>query len=331
MSKVLVTGATGFIAGHCILELLNHGYAVRGTVRDLATAEIAHLRAAGGHLELVEARLDADEGWAEAVDGCTYVLHIASPNPPSVPKDEDELIRPAVDGTLRVLRAADAGGTVRRVVMTSSIDAIRHGQEDNRGKVYTEDDWSNVDGIAPYPKSKVYAEKAAWDFVRDRGLELVALNPGLVLGPLLRNERTTSIEVVRLLLGYKMPAVPPLGFSVVDVRDLAVAHRLAMEVPAAAGNRYICAGEHMWMGNIATVLEAEFGPRGFRVPTRPMPYWLMWTAARFDKTLRLGLGFFGVPALVSSDKAQRELGWVTRPAQQSIVDAAESLLHHGVV
>lgn len=337
--KVLVTGATGFIAGYCIQELLTHGYAVRGTVRNLATADgngaTAHLHAlaqrTGGLLELVEARLDADAGWAEAVDGCTYVWHLASPNPPAAPKDEDELIRPAVEGTLRVLRAAAASGTVRRVVLTSSIDAIRHGHDRADHDVYTEADWSDPDRSDAYPKSKVYAERAAWDFVRDGRLELVTINPGLVLGPLLRAERTTSVEVIRLLLARQIPAVPRLGFAVVDVRDVAVAHRLAMEIPEAAGNRYICAGEHMWLGEIAAVLAAEFAPRGYRIPSRPLPYWLMWTVARFDRTVRLGLRLYGLPASVSADRAKRELGWTTRPARESIVDTAESLLRLGVV
>jgi nucleoside-diphosphate-sugar epimerase len=333
-SKVLVTGATGFIAGHCVQELLTHGYAVRGTVRDLATADVAHLRAlaagTGGSLELVEARLDADAGWAEAVDGCAYVWHLASPNPPRAPKDADELIRPAVDGTLRVLRAAAASGTVRRVVLTSSIDAIRHGHPES-DLVRTEADWSNVDRAAPYPKSKVHAERAAWDFVRERDLELVAVHPGLVLGPLQRAERTTSLEAIRVLLARETPAVPRLGFAVVDARDVAAAHRLAMQIPEAAGNRYILAGEHMWMGELAAALAAQYGPRGYRIPTRHLPYWLMWTIARFDPTVRLALGYVGVASLVSADKAKRELGWTARPARESILDAAESLLRLGVV
>jgi dihydroflavonol-4-reductase len=334
-TKVLVTGATGFVAGHCIQELLAHGYAVRGSVRNPATADVAHLHAiaqrTGGSLELVEARLDADAGWAEAVDGCASVWHLASPNPTQAPKDADEVIRPAVDGTLRVLRAAAASGTVRRVVLTSSIDAIRHGHDPADHRVRTEADWSDVDRCDPYPRSKVYAERAAWDYVRDQPLELVTVNPGLVLGPLLHAERTTSIEVVRLLLARRMPAVPRLGFAVVDARDVAVAHRLAMEVPEAAGNRYICAGEHLWMGDIAAVLAAEFGPLGYRIPTRPLPYWLMWAIARFDRTIRLALGYVGVPALVSADKAKQDLGWTARPARESIVDTAESLIRYGVV
>jgi dihydroflavonol-4-reductase len=332
--RVLVTGATGFIAGHCIEELLNHGYSVRGTVRHRATAEVAHLHEAaertGGSLELVEASLDADAGWAEAVDGCDVVWHVASPNPPSVPRDADEVIRPAVDGTLRVLRAADAAA-VRRVVLTSSTDAITAGHDPADQRVRTEADWSNVDDAGPYERSKTLAERAAWDFVRERDLELVTIHPGLSLGPLLRPERTTSMEVVRLLLARQVPATPRLSFAIVDVRDIARAHRLAMETPGAGGNRYICAGERLWMGEIAAILAEEFGPRGYRVPTRPLPYWLMWTIARVDPTVRLALTRVGVRQSLSAEKAERELGWKTRPAHESILAAAESMLRLSVV
>jgi nucleoside-diphosphate-sugar epimerase len=259
------------------------------------------------------------------------VWHVASPNPAEVPKNEDELIRPAVDGTLRVLRAATTSGTVRRVVLTSSLEAIMHGHDPANPRVRTEADWSTVDRAGPYPKSKVYAERAAWDFVRDQQLELVTINPGLVLGPLLHAERTASIEVIRRLLAHEIPGTPRIGFAVVDVRDVAVAHRLAMEIPETGGNRYICAGEPMWLGDMAAVLAAEFGPRGYRIPTRPLPYWLMWTIARFDKTVRLGLSFVNVRQMVSADKAKQELGWTMRPIGETIVDTAESLLQYGVV
>jgi len=332
---VLVTGATGFIAGHCIEELLTHGYAVRGTVRDPANADTAHLRAiaerTGSSLEFAGASLDADAGWAEAAAGCTAVWHIASPNPTSAPRTSDEVVRPAVDGTLRVLRAAAGARTVRRVVLTSSIDAIRLGHGADPARVFTEDDWSDVTRAAPYPTSKVLAERAAWAFAREHNLDMVAVHPGLVLGPLQRAQRTTSAEVVRLLLSRGMPAVPRLSFSIVDVRDVARAHLLATETAAAAGNRYILAGEDRWMRQIATVLAAEFGPLGYRVPTTPMPRWLMWTVARFDRTIRLALDYEGVTTLVSAAKAARELGWIPRPAKESIVDMADSLIRHGIV
>jgi dihydroflavonol-4-reductase len=334
MPTVLVTGATGFIAGHCVDELLRHGYAVRGTVRDPATADVAHLHAlarnTNGSLEFAQASLDDDQGWDEAAAGCDYVWHLASPVPARLPRDEDELVRPAVDGTLRVLRAAARSGTVRRVVMTSSTDAIVHGHT-SPGRLSTEADWSDPGRLAPYPKSKFHAERVAWDFAATHPVELVTINPGLVLGPLQRRQQATSMEVIRLLLARKLPAVPRLSFAVADVRDIAAAHRLAMETPGAAGSRYICASPAMWMGDIAAVLAAEFGPHGYRVPVRTLPYWLMWASARFDPTIRLALSYYGVPVLVSADKAKQELGWVPRPPRESIVAAGESLIRHGIV
>jgi len=334
MPTVLVTGATGFIAGHCVDELLRHGYAVRGTVRDPATADVAHLHAlarnTNGSLEFAQASLDDDQGWDEAAAGCDYVWHLASPVPARLPRDEDELVRPAVDGTLRVLRAAARSSTVRRVVMTSSTDAIVHGHP-GPGRLSTEADWSDPGRLAPYPKSKFHAERVAWDFAATHPVELVTINPGLVLGPLQRQQQATSMEAIRLLLARKLPAVPRLSFAVADVRDVAAAHRLAMETPGAAGSRYICASPAMWMGDIAAVLAAEFGPHGYRVPVRTLPYWLMWASARFDPTIRLALSYYGVPVLVSADKAKQELGWVPRPPRESIVAAGESLIRHGIV
>ncbi len=299
---VLVTGASGFIAGHCVRELLEHGYRVRGTVRSLKAPEkSAHLRAlaerTGGSLELVEADLGSDRGWTEAVAGCTYVLHVASPFPAEVPKDEMDLIRPAVDGTTRVLRACAESGTVKRVVVTSSVAAIAFGHDPHDHKVRTEADWSNVNRCEAYQKSKTLAERAAWELAEGlpagKRFELAVINPGFVLGPVLNADPGTSGEVVRKLLMREMPACPRIGFAPVDVRDIAIAHRLAMERPEAAGNRYICAGDHMWIEDMAKVLAAEFNPKGYRVPTGRLPYWLMWIIARFDKTIRLALEYVG--------------------------------------
>jgi len=337
---VLVTGASGYIAGHCVRELLEHGYRVRGTVRSLADGrKTEHLRrmaeSLGGALELVEADLSADRGWSEAAKGCTYVLHVASPFPPEVPKDEMDLIRPAVDGTRRVLRAAAEAGSVKRVVMTSSVAAVAFGHTDGHDKVRTEADWSQVENCEAYQKSKTLAERAAWEYVEglpaERRLELAVINPGFVLGPLQNADPGTSGELIRKLMVREMPACPELGFAPVDVRDVALAHRLAMERPEAAGNRYICAGEHVWVQDMAKVLAAEFNPRGYRVPTGRLPYWLMWIIARFDKAVRLALGYVGRKEMVSSAKAQRELGWTMRPIEQTIVDTARTMIEHGVV
>ncbi len=337
---VLVTGASGYIAGYCIGELLDHGYPVRATVRSLAAADrVAHLRAlaeqTSGTLDIVEADLEADRGWPEAVAGCTYVLHVASPVPPAAPKHEDELIRPAVDGTLRVLRACATSGTVRRVVLTSSVVAVIHGPGEDSDRVRTEEDWSDPDLCPAYAKSKTLAERAAWDFVaalpEDRRFELVAINPGYVLGPLQHPEVGLSVEGLRKLLAREVPGSPRIGFAIVDVRDVATLHRLAMQRPEAAGNRYLCAGEHMWLQELARILADEFNPQGFRVPTGRLPYWLMWVIGRFDKTTRLALDLVGHRQMITAEKAIRELGWSMRPAEETIVDTGRSLVELGLL
>jgi nucleoside-diphosphate-sugar epimerase len=337
---VLVTGASGYIAGHCVKELLEHGYLVRGTVRSLQDQrKVAHLHAlkesAGARLDLVEADLTRDAGWREAVSGCTYVLHVASPFPASVPEDEDEIVRPAVEGTRRVLEASAAAGTVRRVVLTSSVAAIAFGHDPQPDKVYTETDWSNAARCEPYQKSKTLAERAAWDLVAalpdGKRFELTVINPGFVAGPVLGRICGTSGEVVRRLLVRDIPACPEIGWAIVDVRDVARAHRLAMETPGAAGNRYIVAGDHVWMRECAQILAERFAPLGYRVPTGRLPYGLMWVVARFDKTVRMALGYVGRRELVSHDKARRDLGWSPRPVRETLVDMATSLIEQGIV
>ena len=320
---VLVTGASGFVAGHCIAELASHGYAVRGTVRRPGSA--AHL---AGLAELVTADLESDAGWAQAVAGCRYVLHVASPIPLEDPRDPQDLIRPAVEGTLRVLRASAASGTVRRVVLTSSMAAIRPARPSD-DKTLTEDDWCDPDACdEAYQRSKALAERAAWDFTgrEGRGLELAVVNPALVLGPVTHAAAGTSLEPVRRLLAREAPGVPRLGWATVDVRDLATAHRLVMESPAAAGNRYICAGPHVWMSEMARILATRY-----QVPTRPVPYWVVWLLGRFDPAIRSVLGDWGVRELASADKAKRDLGWRMRPLQETLLDTAAALIEHRVV
>lgn len=315
--RVLVTGASGFIAGHVVAELQAHGYLVRGTAR----------RHVDGVDELVRADLAADAGWAEAADGCDYVLHVASPFPVEKPTSDDELIRPAVDGTVRVLRAAAEAG-VRRVVVTSSIAAILSGYRD--AVVRDESSWSDLDHSPAYAKSKTLAERAAWDFAQESGIELVVVNPGMVIGPVLSAGLSTSVDVVRRLLVRDVPGSPKIGFSLVDVRDVAVAHRLAMESATAPGNRYVLADEFMWMREIAAVLAEEYNAKGYRVPTGVMPTWLLRVVSRFDPSVRQALDFVGRKELVSSEKARSELGWTTRPLRESIVDTAGSLVERGL-
>lgn len=317
MSKrVLVTGASGYMAGHVIAELREHGYKIRGTARKPVDG-----------VEVVHADLTRDEGWAEALAGCDYVLHVASPFPRNMPKTPDEVIRPAVDGTLRVLQAAKDAG-VERVVMTSSLVAVSSGHPN--GPVRTEADWAVLDRCTPYTKSKTLAELAAWDFAGEHGLDLVTLCPGMVFGPVLSPTLGTSVEVLRRLLNRAVPASPPMGFAVVDVRDVATAQRLALETPAASGNRYIVAGEHMWLRDIAKVLAEEFNPQGYRVPTGGIPEWLGRIIALFDPSVRTALDHFGRHELVSCAKAERELGWRGRTAHESIVATGYSLIEQGL-
>lgn len=338
-TRVLVTGVSGYIAGHCVRELFEHGYVVRGTVRGPASeAKLAPLREladrVGGSLEIVYADLAADDGWQAAVADCAYVLHVASPFPAGPPDHEDDLVVPAVEGTRRVLRACADSGSVRRVVLTSSIAAVSGGYGPESG-VRTEADWSNLDRSDAYQKSKTLAERAAWEFVSElpdgKRFELVAINPGVCLGPLLGSEPNTSLESVRKLLSREMPGVLQLGFAIVDVRDVALAHRLAMERPEAVGKRYICAGESVSMKRMAELLAEEFGPAGYRVPTRELPYWMGWLAARFDKTVRLVLAYVGQEDLVSAERAERELGWSMRPVRETLVDTGYSLIEHELV
>jgi dihydroflavonol-4-reductase len=331
--KVLVTGVTGYIAGHCVRELLAHGYDVRGTVRDLATADAGHLHAfagrdAGGSLEFAQARLDSDEGWSQAAEGCDYVWHLASPIPMKRPRHEDEFIRPIVDGARRVLTAAAKAG-VRRVVYVSSIETIIHNSR-TASRARTEEDWSDPAECGAYAKAKLYAERSAWELAAEHELELVTLLPGGVNGPLLRYDRPSSADAVRWMLAGKMPAVPRVSIAVTDVRDLAVAHRLATEIPGAAGNRYICASEPVWLGDIAAILAAEYGPRGYGISTRPLPTWLLRALSPVSDGMWLVSSLAG-PKLVSSEKARGELAWVQRPVRETIIDTAEDLIAHGAV
>lgn len=331
---VLVTGVTGYLAGHCAVDLLEHGYDVRGTVRDPRTASVDHLRAAaertGGHLELVAASLLDDTGWDAAVDGVSAIEHVASPAPKQRPRNEDDVVRPAVDGTVRLLRAAGRA-SVKRVALTSSIDAVRSGHDLSDGRELTEADWSVVERCAPYAKSKTLAERAAWAEAGQQGLELAVLNPGLILGPVHGPAVNVSVEIVRQLLARELPALPRLGFAVVDARDVAAAHRLALENPRAAGRRYILSTPSLWLADIADMLAAEYDPRGFDVPTRSLPSWAVRLGALFNPTLRLARPLLDNPARTSSARARSELGWTSRDVRSTVLDTAESLIEAGVV
>ena len=332
---VAVTGIGGFLGRHVAARLLQAGYEVRGTLRSLKKAKSieAAIRSAegagGGKLSFVVADLLSDEGWDAAFSGVTDVIHAASPFPSRVPKDENDLIQPAREGTLRVLRAAKNAG-VGRVVLTSSIAAISYGS----GRApFSEADWTDVDGVlaTPYYKSKTLAERAAWEFARENGLELVVVNPGMILGPILGTETGTSVGVVQSLMKGRYPAMPDFSVPVVDVRDAAEAHVLAMTMPEAAGERFIIAGEALSIKDIARVLKRDFPAYGKKLPKFVLPNWLAGIASRFDPGLKLIIGELGRDARVSNEKAKRLLGWKPRSEDEAIRASAESLIAAGLV
>lgn len=337
---VLVTGGSGFLGAHCVVKLLAAGHRVRTTVRSLAREqEVRALVRAGGvdpgdRLEFAEADLTADRGWKEAAAGAVFVLHVASPFPASQPKDENELIRPAVEGTLRVLRAAREAG-VKRVVLTSSFAAIGYGHPP-RDVPFDETIWTNLDGpgVTPYVKSKTLAERAAWDFARREGgtMELSVINPVGILGPALGRDLSTSVELLKNLLEGAVPAAPRTWFGLVDVRDVAELHVRAMTSPAAKGERFLAtAGDFVGVIDIAAILRSELGDMARKAPTRVMPDWLVRVFALFMPAARATVPELGKKKNGTSDKARRVLGWQPLSIRDSIVSTAESLKKLGLI
>lgn len=332
---VLVTGASGYIAGFAIQQLLREGWQVRGTIRNLARADEVRgwLGVTPNELPLFAADLTSDAGWAEAAAGCSHMLHIASPIPASAPKSDDELVVPARDGALRALRAAKAAG-VKRVVLTSSTAAVTYG----KGQIdrpFTEADWTDEthpDTYA-YVRSKTIAERAARAWMASDGgpMEFLTINPGLILGPVLGRDFSTSLEALKKLLEGALPGLPRLGFPVTDVRDVADAHVRALTHPGIDGERFLVAGEFLWLEDIAHVLKANLGPKARKVPTRKLPNLLVRLSALFDPTVRMVLPELGRARAVDSRHVQEVLGLRLRPAQDTILDTANSLLATGIV
>ena len=340
MSTVLVTGGTGFIGVHSILQLLAAGHQVRTTVRNLKREpDVRAMLKVGGveatdRLSFFAADLESDAGWNEAVASCDYVLHVASPIPPHVPKHEDELIIPAREGALRVLRASrDAG--VKRVVMTSSFAAIGYGHDEQTAP-FDESIWSDLNNreIAAYPKSKTLAERAAWDFIASEGgaLELSVVNPVAVFGPVLGPDYSPSILIVQKLMDGALPGCPRVSFGIVDVRDVVDLHLRAMTNPAAKGERFFAvAGENMWMLDIAKLLKERMGAAAKRVPTRQLPDMLLRLAALRDPAVKLILPELGIVKSSSNEKAKRVLGWAPRSNEDAVIATAESLVRLGLL
>jgi len=340
MSKVLVTGGSGFIGAHCILQLLAAGHEVRTTVRNLSREpDVRAMLKQGGvdpgaKLTFAAADLEADAGWPAAVAGCDYVLHVASPFPSTTPKHEDELIVPAREGALRVLKAA-RDAKVKRVVLTSSFAAIGYGHDD-RNRPFDETVWTAVKGkgVSAYAKSKTLAERAAWDFI-DReggGLELAVVNPVGVFGPVLGPDYSTSIILVKRLMDGDVPGCPRIYFGGVDVRDVADLHVRAMTDPVANGQRFLAvAGPFLSMVEMAEALKARLGEKARRAPTRELPDILLRIIALFDGEVRQLIPELGKHKDATSEKAQRMLGWSPRSVEDSMVATADSLAALGLL
>ncbi len=332
---VFVSGGSGYIAGFLIKQLIDEGWMVHTSIRDLGkeAAVRTSLGTDDNKLKFFAADLTSDKGWAEAMAGCSHVAHVASPFPPAAPKHENELIVPARDGALRALRAAKEAG-VTRFVLTSSMAAIAygHGAADH---IVTEADWTDINSpdAYPYVKSKTIAERAARDWIAAEGgtMEFVSVNPSLVLGPLQSGDFSTSLEAIKKLLEGSVPGLPDFGFGIVDVRDVADMHVRCLTAPDMAGERFICSGPFMTMAEIAKVLRDGLGKSARKVPTRRLPNWAVRIAALFDPMVRQVLGELGNRRESPPVHAREKLGWIPRPADESILDTARSMIALGIV
>jgi len=336
---VLVTGGTGFIAQHCIISLLNKGYQVRTTVRSLAReAEVRRQLNQGGvdakeNLTFVVADLMSDDGWAEAAAGCTYVLHGASPTPSGEQVTEADWINPAIDGNLRILRAARNAG-VRRVVLTSAFGAIGVGHPDDYRRPFDESDWSDVSGdVWPYQKSKTLSERAAWEFIEKEGrnLELSSVNPVAVLGPVLGDDYSHSTRIIKNMLEGG-PGCPNVNSCFVDVRDVAELHLLAMTHPAANGERFLASsGNSLTILQVAQTLCDHLGDEARKVSTQILSDDMVRAAANKNPVMLGMVKLLGVDMNVTHAKASSLLGWAPRTPEEAIIATAKSLIKLGLV
>lgn len=333
-SLVLVTGGSGFIAVHIILKLLKKKYRVRTTLRTMSRQEeVKAMLASGGvtsfeDLSFIQTDLSSDNNWEEAVKGADYVIHVASPTPNKIYKDENEMIDPAREGVLRVLRVArDAG--VKRVVLTSAFGAIGVGHKHHQGP-YTEEDWSNTDAkIHPYQKSKTLAEKAAWEFIHQEGngLELATVNPVGVMGPILGNDYSHSNNIIRQMLEGTQKNLAKIYSDYVDVRDVADLHILAMTRPEANGERFIASSsENLSMLDVANILRKHLGEDAKKVPKKEVPNMVVRVAALFNPNLRMIATLLGQDMSTSNQKSKQLLGWTPRSAEEAIIATGKSMV-----
>jgi nucleoside-diphosphate-sugar epimerase len=338
MTKILVTGATGFVASHLILALVNRGYEVRGTARSAEKAArlnemLSDFAGKPVEIELVSANLNSDEGWADAMKDISYVQHVASPFPATQPQSADELIRPARDGALRVLKAAKASG-IKRVVLTSSVAAVDVGWRKKAPDVFDETHWTRMENakhVSFYAQSKTLAEQAAWDYVsaEGQGLELAVINPTAVLGPAISDDVSTSLSMVIQPLKRAMPAYPKLHQGIVDVGDVAKAHIEAMERPEAAGERFIACADTLWFSEVGKILAEAYPER--KLPKGELPTWLVRLMSNVNPELKPLLPNLNRRRVYSSEKARTMLGIDFIPAKDALLVSAESVIKLGMV
>jgi nucleoside-diphosphate-sugar epimerase len=332
-STILLTGITGFLAKHIMLTLLDAGFNVRGTLRNMSKAADVHtlVKTAGFDVSRVTfavADLTSDAGWAEAAINCQGLIHTASPFLIDPTKDKMAYVAPARDGTLRALKASyDAG--IRRAVVTSSVASIQEGHHDKNGRTFTEADWTDTDNpaVSAYPVSKTLAERAAWEFAKSHvGFELSTINPGFILGPLLDTDAGTSADVIKMFLAGKYPGVPDLQFSIVDARDVALAHVKALTIDAAQGQRFICTGEPLTMMELSNTLREAVPERAKKLPKFVLPKVILRFAALFDPAIKLTLPDIGVRLAHDNSKSKRILGLNYRDSREAVSAMGRSLV-----
>lgn len=336
---VLVTGATGFVGKWTVLRLLEAGYHVRGTIRSMrrapdvfrtVNAEIG--KEPANRLELVEADLLDDKGWREAMDGVSAVLHVAAAIRADEPKDQSLVIRPALEGTERVLKATHAAG-IKRLILTSSIATVGYGHGHTTGRrIYNETHFTNLDGMKftwAYCIGKTRAERLAWEFAKANGLELTTIHPGAIIGPALDEDASISIGLVSGLLDGSTPALPSNGFSIIDVRDVADLHLAALESPASVGERYLATSDYTPFPEVANILRAAYPDR--KVTMRTVPDWLIRILANFGGPTRQIINDIGNEKIFDGTKGERLLGRKFISARQSILDTAESVIKLGLL
>lgn len=332
---VLVTGGSGFVGGHCIVLLLQKGYKVRTTVRSLPKKDaVIEMLKNGGinsyeNLSFIEADLSNDKNWDEATKGCDYVLHIASPIHLAVPKDENEMIKPAVEGTLRVLKASKNAG-VKRVVMTSNFGAVGYSHKDPTTLI-TEESWTDINekGLSAYNKSKIMAEKSAWNFVKNEGddLELTVINPVAIFGPSLNATLSSGFELLKNVLDGTMKRIPNLELAIVDVRDLADIHIKAMESTKANGQRFLALSDgSITLPQISQKLKNKMPQFTKKASTKAVPNWVVKLAGLFDAKAKALAPMLGVNRKASNEKAKTILGWKPRTSEEALIATVESLV-----